>query len=81
MSSWPWNWHGTQLINGFGAKPVRLRKSDRVTGTVTVHFGLSEFTEFKSWLMHFGHKAKVLEPRWLRAEIRKDLLAAARHYR
>ena len=47
---------------------------------VTATFELSDTTEFKRWLLGFGHHAVVLEPRSLVAEIEAELAAMRDSY-
>jgi predicted DNA-binding transcriptional regulator YafY len=48
--------------------------------TLVATFRLSNTVEFKRWIKGFGDRAEVLNPDWLRAEIREELEAAARVY-
>lgn len=75
-------WHDSQKITH--QTPERtLFDPDRQNGDcVVAKFGLCEATlvEFKRWIKGFGDLAEVLDPDWLRAELRDELLAAAHLY-
>ena len=62
-------WHTTQKI-------IEDHK-DHVIAT----FELSDTTEFKRWLLGFGHHSVVLEPRSLVAEVEAELTAMRDSYR
>lgn len=73
-------WHESQklewlpatrtLFEQAGAPPDQLRATFRLAGTV----------EFKRWIKGFGDLAVVLQPEWLRRELRDELAAAASNY-
>ncbi len=46
-------------------------------GSLILDFDVQSFHELISWILSFGAKAKVLEPEWLRDEIRKQVLMMA----
>lgn len=62
-------WHGSQRLE---------RQPD---GSLLMRFELSETVEFVRWIKGLGPRAVVVEPRWLREQIRRELLAAAEKYK
>jgi predicted DNA-binding transcriptional regulator YafY len=62
------NWHRTQKVS---------RVKD---GRFELTAILTNVWEFKPWVLQFGSLATVLEPDWLREEIKAELLSACRNY-
>lgn len=73
-------WHESQQLQRVSADPALFEAGGDDNGTVLATFRLNDTREFKAWIMGFGEFAEVLKPDWLRAEIRADLVAAARKY-
>ena len=63
-----YRWHETQQFE---------TQSD---GSVIATFELDEFEDFKQWVMGFGAKAEVLEPKSLRENLRRELDATLQLY-
>ncbi len=73
-------WHGSQRLRVVPPERDLFSGADRDPEAVVATYALSDFTEFKRWIKGFGDTAEVLRPDWLRAELREELLAAARLY-
>jgi len=73
-------WHDSQKLEWLPAEPNLFDRQNHETDALVATFHLAEVIEFKRWLKGFGDQAVVLKPKWLREEIRQELLAAAAQY-
>ncbi|MEW6522709.1 MAG: transcriptional regulator [Bacillota bacterium] len=65
-------WHDSQTIEELPDGNLILR--------MTVALNPGGFGEVKRWVLQYGSHAEVLEPQWLREEIRKEVTGACRLY-
>jgi len=61
-------WHPTQRFS-------TIKK-----GSFTMQASLTNTREFIPWVLQYGGAAKVLEPAWLRDEVRREILKALGRY-
>ncbi len=73
-------WHDSQKLEWLPAEATLFGPESPDNEALVATFKLAEVIEFKRWLRGFGDQAVVLQPRWLRDEMRESLLAAARQY-
>jgi predicted DNA-binding transcriptional regulator YafY len=73
-------WHHTQRHAWLDPEKTLFDSDPAAPDALVAKFGLSSVVEFKQWVKGFGELAEVLRPEWLRAELREELLAAARVY-
>ncbi|MFQ5429400.1 MAG: helix-turn-helix transcriptional regulator [Phycisphaerae bacterium] len=73
-------WHQTQRLAWLSAEDTLFEHADGEPEALVATFRLSNVVEFKRWLRGFADQAEVLRPDWLRAEMRGELLSAARQY-
>jgi predicted DNA-binding transcriptional regulator YafY len=73
-------WHDSQRLEWLPAEANLFDREPHETEALVATFRLAEVIEFKRWLKGFGDQAVVLQPHWLREEIRQELLAAAQQY-
>ena len=62
-------WHESQLL------------TRRSGGRLELKMDVGGNAELRTWILSFGSGAKVLEPESLRAEVVREIAAAAKHYR
>lgn len=72
-------WHESQQVSWQGGEEM-LFETEPGGESLIATFRLSGTIEFKKWIKGFGEQAEVLKPASLRAEIREELLAAAKRY-
>ncbi len=73
-------WHESQRHSWVPAEETLFDSEEPAPDVLVATFRLSDFIEFKRWIKSFGDMAEVLRPDWLRAEMRQELLSAARLY-
>lgn len=73
-------WHDSQRLEWLPAEPGLFASQGDEQEALIATFHLAEVVEFKRWLAGFGDQAVILRPQWLREEMHRDLLAAARQY-
>ena len=73
-------WHESQKLAWLDAETTLFDEAPDRPEALIATFRLANVVEFKRWVKRFGNQAEVLKPKWLRAELHDELLAAARQY-
>jgi len=73
-------WHESQRLAWLPTEDTLFEQDAEDPDTLVATFRLASVVEFKRWVLSYGSQAEVIKPDCLRAQIRDELLAAARGY-
>jgi len=73
-------WHESQQVAWLEADATLFEDAPEGAEEIVASFRLSSTIEFKRWIKGFGAEAEVLQPGWLRDELRAELQSAAARY-
>jgi predicted DNA-binding transcriptional regulator YafY len=73
-------WHESQKLAWMEGEETLFEQAPDEPETLLATFRLAELLEFKRWIKGLGEHAEILKPEWVRAELRAELLTAAKLY-
>jgi len=73
-------WHESQELSWLPTEGTLFDSAPNEPDTLLGTFKLTAMAEFKKWIRGFGDQAEVIQPDWLRAEMRSEISSTLHRY-